>query len=407
MNYIESHFENMLSGKKIIIASSASISIYRIPDLIRDLKREGASVVSAMSQQAVSMIGQTIMEWATGNPAVTKITGNIEHISMFDENTILLVAPASYNTIGKMANGISDSIPSLFFSYALGHGNKIVVVPAMHRDMFENPVNKENIEKLKKLGVLVVDPEFDETKAKIADNDRIIDYVCRSIYGNDLNGKNVLIISGGSELAIDPVRVITNRSSGYTGYWLARNAFRFGASIITYVGNSEYNIPGYATYMEKYNLRDIIVEINTYISVNKYDYIIMPMALMDFDMKESKTKLDSGADQNLVLTPRPKVRDRIRQMAPGAVLVLFNLESEKSYNSKKFEKSDPDMVVLNSFDKKPFGDTKNDYTMISKGRKEEIENADKATISLEIYHRIKDMKRDSGEPGMNCDNFIY
>ena len=168
MNYIESHFENMLSGKKIIIASSASISIYRIPDLIRDLKREGASVVSAMSQQAVSMIGQTIMEWATGNPAVTQITGNIEHISMFDENTILLVAPASYNTIGKMANGISDSIPSLFFSYALGHGNKIVVVPAMHRDMFESPVNKENIEKLKKLGVLVVDPEFDETKAKIA-----------------------------------------------------------------------------------------------------------------------------------------------------------------------------------------------------------------------------------------------
>jgi phosphopantothenoylcysteine decarboxylase/phosphopantothenate--cysteine ligase len=401
MNYIESHFENMLAGKKIIVASSASISIYRIPDLIRDLKREGASVVSVMSQSAVSMIGQTIMEWATGNPVITEISGNIEHISMFDDNTILLVAPASYNTIGKMANGISDSMPSLFFSYALGHGNSIVVVPAMHRDMMENPVNKENIEKLKKQGVLVVDPEFDETKAKIADNDRITDYVCRSIYGHELEGKNVLIVSGRSELSIDPVRVITNRSSGYTGYWLARNAFRLGASLITYIGNSEYNIPGYVSYMEKYNLREIIIEINTYISVNKYNYIIMPMALMDFDLTESKTKLASGSEQTLKLTPRPKVRDRIRQMVPGTILVLFSLEGEKSYDSKKFEKSDPDMVILNSFDKKPFGDTKNDYTIISNGKKEEIKNVDKAAISLEIYHRIKDIKRDPGEPGMN------
>jgi phosphopantothenoylcysteine decarboxylase/phosphopantothenate--cysteine ligase len=401
MNYIESHFENMLSGKKVIIASSASISIYRIPDLIRDLKREGASVVSAMSNAAVSMIGKTIMEWATGNPAVTEITGKIEHISMFDDNTILLVAPASYNTIGKMANGISDSIPSLFFSYALGHGNKIVVVPAMHRDMFENPINKENIEKLKKHGVLIVDPEFDETKAKIADNDRIIDYVCRAIYGNELNGKNVLIISGRSELPLDPVRVLSNRSSGYSGYWLARNAFRLGASLITYVGNSEYNIPKYATYMEKYNLREIIIEINTYINVNKYDYIIMPMALMDFDTKENKSKLKSENEQNIILSPRPKVRDRIREMAPASVLVLYSLESGKNYDAKKFEKSDPDMVVLNSYDKNPFGDTLNDYTIVKKDKTEEIKNIDKAHISLEIYHRIKDMKRENSGMGMN------
>ncbi len=401
MNYIESHFENMLSGKKVIIASSASISIYRIPDLMRDIKREGATTVSAMSNSAVSMIGKTIMEWATGNPVVTEITGNIEHISMFDKDTILLVAPASYNTIGKMARGISDSIPSLFFSYALGHGNKIVVVPAMHRDMMENPVNKENIGILKKLGVLVVDPEFDETKAKIADNDRIIDYLCRAVYGDELTGKKVLIVAGRSELPIDPVRVITNRSSGYTGYWMVRNAFRLGASVITYVGNSQYSIPSYVTYMEKYNLREIIVEINTYITIEKYDYILMPMALMDFDTKENKIKLDSGKDQNILLTPRPKVRDRIRDMAPGALLVLFNLDSEKSFDSKKFEKSEPDMIVLNSFNKLPFGETNNDYTIVAGDRREELKNMNKADLSLEIFRKLKDMRRDSGEPGIN------
>ncbi len=401
MNYIESHFENMLSGKKVVIASSASISIYRIPDLMRDIKREGATTVSAMSNSAVSMIGKTIMEWATGNPVVTEITGNIEHISMFDKDTILLVAPASYNTIGKMARGISDSIPSLFFSYALGHGNKIVVVPAMHRDMMENPVNKENIGILKKLGVLVVDPEFDETKAKIADNDRIIDYLCRAVYGDELTGKKVLIVAGRSELPIDPVRVITNRSSGYTGYWMVRNAFRLGASVITYVGNSQYSIPSYVTYMEKYNLREIIVEINTYITIEKYDYILMPMALMDFDTKENKIKLDSGKDQNILLTPRPKVRDRIRDMAPGALLVLFNLDSEKSFDSKKFEKSEPDMIVLNSFNKLPFGETNNDYTIVAGDRREELKNMNKADLSLEIFRKLKDMRRDPGEPGIN------
>ncbi len=401
MNYIESHFENMLSGKKVIIASSASISIYRIPDLIRDIKREGAKTVSAMSRSAVSMIGKTIMEWATGNPVVTEITGNIEHISMFDENTVLLVAPASYNTIGKMARGISDSIPSLFFSYALGHGNKIVVVPAMHRDMMENPVNKENIETLKKMGVLVVEPEYDDTKAKLADNDRIIDHLCRAIYGDELSGKKVLIISGRSELPIDQVRVITNRSSGYTGYWMARNAFRLGASVITYVGNSQYSIPSYVTYMEKYNLKEIIIETNTYITIEKYDYILMPMALMDFDTQENKGKLDSGKDQNIILTPRPKVRDRIRDMAPGSLMVLFNLDSEKSFDKKKFEKSDPDIIILNSFDKSPFGETNNDYIIVSGEKRDELKNMNKADLSLEIFRRLKNMKRDHGEPGMN------
>ncbi len=401
MNYIESHFENMLSGKKVIIASSASISIYRIPDLIRDIKREGAKTVSAMSRSAVSMIGKTIMEWATGNPVVTEITGNIEHISMFDENTVLLVAPASYNTIGKMARGISDSIPSLFFSYALGHGNKIVVVPAMHRDMMENPVNKENIETLKKMGVLVVEPEYDDTKAKLADNDRIIDHLCRAIYGDELSGKKVLIISGRSELPIDQVRVITNRSSGYTGYWMARNAFRLGASVITYVGNSQYSIPSYVTYMEKYNLKEIIIETNTYITIEKYDYILMPMALMDFDTQENKGKLDSGKDQNIILTPRPKVRDRIRDMAPGSLMVLFNLDSEKSFDKKKFEKSDPDIIILNSFDKSPFGETNNDYIIVSGENRDELKNMNKADLSLEIFRRLKNMKRDPGEPGMN------
>ncbi len=394
MNYIEPHFENMLSGKKVVIASSASISIYRIPDLIRDIKREGADVVSGMSETASKLIGPDVMKWASGHDAITKITGSIEHISLFDENTILLIAPASYNTIGKMASGISDSIPSLFFSFAYGHGNPVVVVPTMHKDMMNNKINLENIQKLKELGVLIVEPEYDDTKAKIADNDRIIDYLCRSIYGDKLRDKNVLIISGRSELHIDPVRTLSNNSSGYTGYWLTRNAFRLGANMITYIGNSEYSIPSYATYMKKYNLREIIIEINTYLGINKYDYIIMPMALMDFDLNESKEKLKSNSDQVLELKIRPKVRDRIRDMSPGSIMVLFNLEKENDYDENKFKKSDPDLVVLNNYDH-PFGETVNNYTLVEHGKREELNGYDKGQLSLKIYDAISSIKREN------------
>ncbi len=394
MNYIESHFENMLSGKKVVIASSASISIYRIPDLIRDIKREGADVIPGMSENASKLIDPDVMKWASGHDVVTKITGNIEHISLFDENTILLIAPASYNTIAKMANGIADNIPSLFFSYAYGHGNPVVIVPAMHKDMMNNKINIENIKKLRELGILIVDPEYDDTKAKIADNDRIIDYLCRSVYGSKLKNKNVLIISGRSELNIDPVRILSNRSSGYTGYWLTRNAFRLGADVITYVGNSEYTIPSYATYMKKYNLREIIVEINTYLSINRYDYIIMPMALMDFDLSESKEKLKSNSDHDITLKPRPKVRDRIREMSPNSVMALFSLEKEDNYDENKFKKSSPDLVILNDY-KHPFGETINDYTFIYNNKKETL-NCDKSELSLKIYDILLNIKREDG-----------
>ncbi len=393
MNYIETHFENMLSGKKVVIASSASISIYRIPDLIRDIKREGADVISGMSESAAKMVSPDVMKWASGHDVITKITGNIEHISLFDENTILLIAPATYNTIAKMANGIADNIPSLFFSFAYGHGNPVVIVPAMHKDMMNNKINLENIKKLKDSGVLIVDPEYDDTKAKIADNDRIIDYLCRSIYGNKLKNKSVLIISGRSELNIDPVRILSNKSSGYTGYWLTRNAFRSGADMITYVGNSEYNIPSYATYMKKYNLKEIIVEINTYLSINKYDYIIMPMALMDFDINESKEKLSSDTKHNIELTVRPKVRDRIRDMSKNSILVLFSLDMENNYDENKFKKSDPDLVVLNNY-KHPFGETINDYTLVYNNKKEELKDYDKSKLSLKIYDVISGIKRE-------------
>ncbi len=389
-SYIKSHFENMLHGKRVVVASSASISLYRIPDLIRDIKREGADVISGISSSAAEMLSPEIFKWATGHDVITEISGYIEHISLFDKDTILLIAPASYNTIGKMANGIADNIPSIFFSYAYGHKNPVIVVPAMHKDMMNTSINKENIKKLKETGVLIVEPEYDETKAKLADNDRIIDYICRSVYGSRLKNKNIFILAGKSELNIDPVRVLSNRSTGYTGYWLARNAFRFGADLITYIGNSEYDIPPYVNYVNRVNLKDIIVETDSALEKNRYDYIIMPIALMDFELTESREKLKSSSEQLIRLKPGSKIRDHIRTLAHDSKMVLFNLEGKNEYDTDKFKNSEPDLIVLNSINDNTFGENTKDYVFVYNGNRANFKNIDKAQLSIEIYNYIID-----------------
>ncbi len=390
----KTRFAGMLAGKNIIIATSASISIYRIPDLIRDLRREGADVTVAMSKASQDMVSPEVMKWASGHDVVTDITGNIEHITLFKEDTLLLLAPATYDSIGKMANGIADNIPSLFFSYALNATGKIVIVPAMHRHMMENKINLENIEKLKSLGCMIVEPEYDEEKAKIADNDRIIDYICRSFYGDKLKNKNILIIGGKSELSIDPVRVMTNKSTGYTGYWLARMAFRLGASQVVYVGNSNYRIPKYVNFIEKTDLRQIIIEVNTVINVYKFDIIIMCMAILDFDIKEEKDKISSNEKHVIELEPRNKLRDRIRQMSPGSILVLFELEGDLKYNDEKFKNSRPDIVIVNSYRNNAFGESSQEYLIVSGDNTENI-NDEKSNISRLILEKAASIKKSS------------
>ena len=144
-------FENMLNGKTVVVGTGASISIYRVPDLVRDLRREGADVVVIMTANSQELINPEVMRWASENQVITKITGKIEHISLFQtdpKNTAFLVSPASYDLIGKMANGISDDPVSLSFSFAHGNGNPVVIAPAMHKAMMTNPINADNLRKL-------------------------------------------------------------------------------------------------------------------------------------------------------------------------------------------------------------------------------------------------------------------
>ncbi len=165
---------------KVLVGVCGSVAAVRTPELVRELVRRGHTVECVMSEAAHQIIHPYVLEWASEKKVVTRLTGMIEHVRLLGiggEADVLLICPATSNTIGKIANGIDDTPVTTMAATALGSGKKVIIVPAMHWSMYDNPFVKENIEKLKKAGVVFVGPRREESKAKIADEEEIIEAV--------------------------------------------------------------------------------------------------------------------------------------------------------------------------------------------------------------------------------------
>lgn len=380
-----------LTGRRVVIGTSGSISIYRVPDLIRELKRQGADVFAGLSESSKFLVGPDVFQWATGHDPVMRITGKIEHITLFEDDNsspVLVLVPASYNLIGKIASGISDTVPSLFFSYALGKGVPVVAAPAMHRAMMENAIMQDNVKKLRILGVDFVDPELDTDKAKLSDQETIIDHIFRANYGKFLKSSKLLIISGRTEDSIDPVRVVTNRSTGVTGYWLARNAYRLGAQEVVFVGNSIHDIPGYVeSYCEK-DTGGLYKRVESLLKKRKFDFVLVPAAISDFSIEALKAKADSGKELHVLLEPRDKLLGLIRNVHHGK-LVAFRLNNSSDSIRDHFSPYDPDFIVFNKIGEgnDPFGETSTSYTVFSRNDESAIsgDTKEEATFRLLVH----------------------
>ncbi len=390
-------FAFSLKGKRVVIAITASISIYRIPDIIRDLRREGADVIAGMSREACEMISPDVIKWATGNEVITRITGDIEHVSIFEEkskDTMLLVCPASYNFIGKAVSGISDDVPSLFFSFALGNGNQIVVSPVMHEGMMVNPINQRNLESLVEVGVHIIPPKMESGKAKISDSDKIIDYVARTFSKSQLSGRDILVIGGRGEENLDPVRKITNSGTGLTALWFIRNSFRAGADRITFVGNSSESVPDYAEHISAFSFGDFRKATEELLQKGKFDLVINVASLPDFIVENKfSEKIDSSVPLELHLKPQEKLNNIIRKRHKGT-LVVFKLSEKKDIGEtiSNFEQSSPDLIVFNPYSEKilPFGTVKNEYTAIRKDEVIEMGKLSKPEMTLALIDLAKD-----------------
>ncbi len=311
-----------LKGKKIVLAVTGSIAAVETVKLARELRRRGAEVIAVMSEAARGIINPCVLEFATGREVITEITGRVEHVKYLGsdgEADLLLIAPATANTISKIAHGITDTSVTIFASSALGSGKKILVAPAMDESMIKNKALLENLEKLAELGIEIVQPRFEEGKAKFADIETICLQVERALYPKEFTGKRVVVTAGPTFEQIDPIRFISNRSSGLMGKELALEFWRRGAEVVLITSKpTGLNLPNFRE-IRVLSVKDML---NASISEVKRgcDLFVSSAAASDFTVDKAEKKIKTCPELTLKLKAAPKIIREIRKIYDGAVI---------------------------------------------------------------------------------------
>lgn len=323
---ISGTISDSLLGKTIMVGVTGSIAAVRVVDLIRDLIRRGADVHCVMSASARQILHPYALEYASANPVITEITGRVEHVEFCGVDgkaDLLLIAPATANTVGKMAQGIDDTPVTTFATTAIGSGKAVMVVPAMHEAMYRHPAVLNNLSALKEIGIKIMDPRIEEDKAKIASNQDIALEVERLLGPGDLQGKKILIISGSTAEKVDPIRILTNRASGKTGIELGLEAYRRGAEVAI-IHRWKLGLPFKEIYAESARefLDSAIQELS-----KGYDALISSAAIADYTLDPYEQKIKSGQDLTLKLKPTAKVVKVVRSSYPDLKIVGFKAET--------------------------------------------------------------------------------
>ena len=326
INDIRSSKSQKLENKRIVLGITGSIAAVECIKLSRELARHGAEVIPVMSEAATRIIHPDSIHFATGNEPIIKLDGRVQHVELCGDSKsrvdLLLIAPATANTISKIAFGIDDTTVTTMATCALGSRMPVIIVPAMHSSMYDHRIIMENIGKLKKLGVKFIGPRLEERKAKIASNDEIISVVARTIGPNDLKKKKVLVITGSTEEKLDDVRYLTNFSSGKTGAEIALATYERGADVVVWAPE----ILALPHFIKRINFRSTADLMKLAPKANA-DIIIVPAAISDFSPKQSRGKISSDAESlEIKLARNPKVITELRKHK-RAKLVGFKLES--------------------------------------------------------------------------------
>ncbi|MCQ2086155.1 MAG: bifunctional phosphopantothenoylcysteine decarboxylase/phosphopantothenate--cysteine ligase CoaBC [archaeon] len=370
-----------LEGKTIVIGITGSIAASECFTTIRELIRNGATVIPVMTQSAMNFVTPLSMEYASGNKSITELTGESEHINIINLADIYIIYPATANTISKIANGINDTTVTSMATVALGSNIPVVIAPAMHNTMFVNPAIQKNIEELKKYGVTFVGPKIEKSKAKIVSRETLMATILRLTSNNDLKSKKILIIGGRSSESIDSMRVITNRSTGLMAVELAKCAFERGADVKLWMGDCSVSLPDFIS-TERF---DTVSELAEMCEKINYDIVIVPAALSDFSpSRKVEGKVSSNSEIELILNPLPKILPIICKKCKN--VIGFKAESELTdselVNRSKLKLAEYGLSAIVANDVSSVGKTSTSVIIVTKnfsknisGTKVDIANA--------------------------------
>lgn len=348
----------MLKGKSVVLGVTGGIAVYKAVEIVSRLRKKGAEVNVVMTKNAQQFVTPVTFQAIANNPVVTDMfdepkTWDTEHISLAQKADIFLIAPATANIIGKMIGGIADDMLS---TTIMATQAPVVVVPAMNTNMYVNPVLQRNIEDLKKLGVEFIDPASgrlacgDVGVGKMAEPADIVEYVEHVLLRSDkLKGKKILITAGPTVERIDPVRYITNRSSGKMGYALARQAAHMGAEVHLVSGPTSMSAPVGVNRTVIESAEQLNEEAQRHADA---DIIIGAAAVADYrpaQVADRKIK-KSDDDLSIPLVRTPDVLFGLGNIKrQGQFLVGFAAETNdvKANAIKKIQKKNLDMIVAN------------------------------------------------------------
>lgn len=392
----------MLKGKTVVLAISGSIAAYKMANVARMLLKQHCDVEVLMTQNATQFINPITFESLTGHKCLVdtfdrNFQYSVEHVALAKRADVVLVAPASANVIGKIANGIADD---MLTTTVMACPCKKIVSPAMNHNMYHNPIVQDNIEKLKRFGYEIITPATgmlangDIGDGRMPEESVLFEAVVKEIAcGKDLEGKKVLISAGATREPIDPVRFITNHSSGKMGYALARAAMHRGAEVTVVAAHTDVEPPLFVNVVPVQTAAEMYDAIVS--RAQDYDFVIKAAAVADYTPAVAADNKIKKKDGDLSI-PLVRTKDILKALGenkrPGQILCGFSMETENVLENsrKKLESKHCDMICANSLKSAGagFGTDTNIVTLITKNSEESLGLMSKEQVAHKILDKL-------------------
>ena len=386
----------MLKGKTVVLGVTGSIAAYKIATLASMLSKLHADIHVLMTQNATNFINPITFETLTGNKCLIdtfdrNFQFNVEHVSLAKKADVVLIAPASANVIGKLANGIADDMLT----------TTVMACKCMNTNMYENPIVQDNIAKLKRFGMQVIEPDVgllackDVGAGKMPSEDTLLEFILQEIlFEKDLTGKNVLVTAGPTMEAIDPVRFISNHSTGKMGYAVAKTAARRGAKVTLISGPVNLLPPRFVETVQIESAAQMYEEVIK--RADEQDIIIKAAAVADYtpeNTADEKIKKKDGGEMSI---PLKRTKDILKTLGENKkenqFICGFSMETQNMLENskKKLEKKNVDMIVANNLkvEGAGFGTDTNIVTLITKDEVRKLPQMSKEDVAAAILDEI-------------------